>query len=160
MTLVVDTAELAKVAPELMARHPSHTWTVLSGGGPGSDLTAEVRLAADPSRVAVVQVHAGAEVYNVIFEGHTDTEYAYADDDRGEALQGRIDLAVAATRGPTRVTLRIAGGVAVASRLEVDPAGPNRLEGVAVSWALRRLKALLRGRRLVEKVVELPAIEA
>lgn len=148
------------MAPELMARHPGHTWTVLSTGGPGNDLTAQVRLVVNPSRVAVVQVHAGAEVYNVIFEGHADTDDAYADDDRRKALQGRIDLAAAATRGPTRVTLRMAGGVVVASRLVVDPAGPNRLEGVAVFWPLRRLKALLQGRRLVEKVVDLPAIES
>lgn len=67
-------------------------------------------------------------------------------------------LAAAATRGPTRVTLRLAGDVVVQSRLVVDPDGPNRFEGAAVSWPLRRLKALLQRRQLVEKIVDLPAI--
>lgn len=109
--------------------------------------------------MATVQVHAGAEVYSVIFEGHIDIDYAYQDEDRREALQGRIDLAVAATRGPTRVALRLAGDVVVRSELVVDPDGPNRLEVVTASWPLRHLKALLRGRTLVEKIVDLPAIE-
>jgi hypothetical protein len=142
-----------------MARHPGHTWTVRSAGGAGQDLWAEVRLNEDPSRVATVQVNAGAEVFHVIFEKHTDTDYAYEEEDRREALQGRIDLAAAATRGPTRVTLRLAGDVVVQSRLVVDPDGPNRSEGAAVSWPLRRLKALLQRRQLVEKIVDLPAID-
>lgn len=158
MTLLVNTADLAQLAPSLMARHPGHTLTVLSPGGPGKSLHAEVRLKADPSRVARVRVYASAEVYEVTFEGHEDTDYAYEDEDRLEALQGHIDLAAAATAGPTRVTLRLDGDVVVQSRLVVDPDGPNRLEGVAVFWPLRRIRALVRGRRLVERVVDLPAI--
>jgi len=109
--------------------------------------------------MVTVHVHAGAEVYSVMFEGHIDTDYAYQDEHRREALQGRIDLAAAATRGPTRVTLRLAGDVVVQSELIVDPDGPNRLEGMTTSWPLRRLKALLRGRTLVERIVDLPAVE-
>jgi hypothetical protein len=160
LTLIVDTADLAQLAPNLMARHRGHTWTELSPGGPGKCLLGEVRPNADPSRVATVQVHAGAEVYQVLFDGHTDTDYAYEDGDRVEALQGRIDLAAAATRGPTRVTVQLAGDVVVQSRLVVAPDGPNRLEGVAVSWPIRRLKARLRGRRLVKKILDLPAVDS
>lgn len=156
LTLRVNTADLARLAPRLMARHPGHTWTVLSPGGPGKGLQAEVRLKADPLRVATVRVHASAEVYQVAFEGHEDTDYAYDDEDRLEALQGRINLAAAATAGPTRVTLWVDGDVVVQSRLVVDPYGPNRLEGVAVSWPLRKLVARLHRRRLVERVVDLP----
>ncbi|EWS99815.1 hypothetical protein N865_20680 [Intrasporangium oryzae NRRL B-24470] len=109
--------------------------------------------------MAAVYVHAGAEVYHLDFEGHTDTDFAYEDRDRIEAFQGRIDLAAAATRGPTRVTLRLGGGVVVHSQLVVDPDGPNRLEGRTTSWPLRRLKALLQGHRLVERVIDLPAVQ-
>jgi hypothetical protein len=160
LTLLVNTADLARLAPELMARHPGHTWTVLSPGGPGKDLRAEVRLKADPSRVATVRVHASVEVYEVTFEGHEDTDYAYEDKDRRDVLQGRIDLAAAATAGHTRVTLRLDGDTVVQSRLVIDPGGPNRLEGVAVSWPLRKLDARLHGRHLVDRVVDLPAIRS
>ncbi len=47
-----------------------------------------------------MHVHAGAEVYQALTEGHTDTDYAYEDRDRSVALQDRIDLAAAATRAP------------------------------------------------------------
>ncbi len=155
----MDTGDLEELVPGLMGRHPGHTWVLLSPGGPGQDLRGEVRLIADPSRIAVVQVNAGAEVFHVDFAGHTNTDFAYDDGDRLEAFQECIDLAAAVTRGPTRVTLGLVGDVVVRSRLVVDPDGPSRLEGGAVSYPLRRLEAFFRGEGVVERVVDLPAID-
>jgi hypothetical protein len=44
------------------------------------------------------------EVFTLTFAGHLSTDYAY-DDDKPKTLQERIEPAVAATTGPTRVIL-------------------------------------------------------
>lgn len=121
----MNTHDLAMLVPELMAPHPGHTWSLLSGGGHGVDLDFEVRPVAAPSRVATVVVLASAEVYHVSFEGHTDTDFAYDDADRPDALRRRIELAAAATTGPTRVTLKLAGETVIRSELVLDPDGPG-----------------------------------
>ncbi len=154
----VNTHDLAMLVPELMAPHPGHTWSLLSGGGHGVDLDFEVRPVAAPSRVATVVVLASAEVYHVSFEGHTDTDFAYDDADRPDALRGRIELAAAATTGPTRVTLKLAGETVIRSEVVLDPDGPGPLEAGPVYYPLQRLKAFLCHRRVVEKVLDYPAI--
>lgn len=85
--------------------------------------------------------------------GHDSTDYAYNDDDRPEALRGRVDLGAAATLGPTRVTLDRCGEVIVGSTMVIDPDSPSPREDSVVSWPFRRLNARLRGRRLTREVI-------
>lgn len=153
----MDTPELAALVPSLMARHPGHDWTLSSGRVAGEDLVVGLSPAASPERIATVRVFAGAEVFLFDFAGHGSTEFAYEDEDRPETLKERIDLAAAATNGPTRVALDWAGAVIVGSTLVIDPDGLGRREDVAVSWPLRRLKARLRVRRIVQQVIDFPA---
>jgi hypothetical protein len=153
----VDTPELAALVPGFMAQHPGYEWILTSPKGPGEDLVVTLFPVTAPERIATVRVDAGAEVFLVGFSGHNSVDFAYDDEDRPEALQERIDLAVAATLGPTRVTLDFDGDVTVASTLVIDPDGPSRREDGLMSWPLRRLKARLRGGRISRQVIELPA---
>ncbi|HQZ00986.1 MAG TPA: hypothetical protein PLQ63_13385 [Propionicimonas sp.] len=154
----MDTPELAALIPGLMARHPAHGWTLTSGRIPGEDLVVTLSPVASPERTATVRVFAGAEVFFFEFAGHDSVDFAYDDEERPEALQERIDLAAAATLGPTRVTLDRAGDSVVRSTLVIDPDGPSPRENYGGTWPLRRLKARLRGRRIIRQVIDLPAI--
>jgi len=141
-----------------MASHPTHTWVVTSGQQEVEDLTFEIRPKLAPERTAQVQVFRGAEVYFMDFAGHSSTDYAYDDEDRPEALQGRIELAVLATRSPTRVVLDRDGEVVVRSVMVIDPDGPHREQDAIMTWPLRRLDARLCGRQVTREVLEFTAI--
>lgn len=153
----MDTPELAALVPGFMAQHRGHEWLLTSPKGAGEDLVVTLFPTTAPERIATVRVNAGAEVFLVGFCGHSSADFAYDDEDRPESLQERIDLAVAATLGPTRVTLDFDGDVIVGSTLVIDPDGPNPRENGPVSWPIRRLKARVRGRRISRQVIELPA---
>src|SRR4051794_21920467 len=145
-SLPMDTPDLAALMPDLMADHPSCRWNLLSGRITGEDLLIEVHPLAWPDRVATVQVNAGAEVFHYAFAGHESTDFAYEDEGRPETLRERIDLAVRAVTGPTRVIRYLAGDALVGSVLTFGLHEPRGREDV-VSWPLRRLKAFLtRGR--------------
>lgn len=120
----MDTSDLADLVPGLMASHPTHVWAVTSGRQESEDLIVEIHPALAPERRAQVQVFRGAEVYFMDFAGHSSKDFAYDDVDRPEALQGRIELAVRATLGPTHVLLDRAGEVIVRSVMVFDPDGP------------------------------------
>ena len=140
-----------------MAGHPGQEWTLISGKGAGEDLVVTLSPVTAPERIATVRVYAGAEVFLFDFCGHRSADFAYDDEDRPATLQERIDLAVAATLGPTRVTLDVDRDVIVASTLVLDPDGPSPHEYSPVSWPLRRLKARVRGRRISRQVIDFPA---
>jgi hypothetical protein len=154
--LAVDTLDLAGLVPGLMARHRECVWTLLSGRVPDEDLVVELHPIAWPQRVAVVRVDAGAEVFSFSFAGHESTDFAYLDSDRPETLQERIDLAVAAATGPTRVICDTAGGIVVGSTLIFDHGGPHPRTDTVVSYPSRRLKARLRGHRIKREVTDFP----
>lgn len=154
----VDTPELAALVPGFMSGHPGHDWTLVSGNTTGEDLLMHLHPVASPERVATVQVNAGAEVFCFTFAEHVGTAFAYEDADRAEALKERIDLAAAATLGPTRVVLDRCGDLTVGSSLVVDPDGVSPREDTVVSWPLRRLKARLRGGRTTRQVIEFPPV--
>lgn len=154
----MDTPELAALIPGLMARHPAHGWTLTSGRVPGEDLVVTLSPVATAERTATVQVFAGAEVFIFEFAGHESVDFAYDDKERPEALQELIDLAAAATLGPTRVTLDRAGDIVVGSTLVIDPDGPSPRENGGGTWPLRRLKARLRRRRIIRQVIDFPAL--
>jgi len=65
------------------------------------------------------------EGFTLTFVGHVSTDYAYDDVDRPKTLQERIELAVAATTGPTRVTLERLGVAVVGSWTVIDPGGTS-----------------------------------
>lgn len=153
----VQTSDLALLVPELMPRHPNHRWTLVSGHAPGEDLVLTLHPDEWPDRVATVKVHVGAEVFSLSFAGHESVDFAYEDADRPDALQARIDLAVAATTGPTRVVRDCAGDLTVRSTLVVDPDGPHPREDQVVSYPLRRARALFTGRRVTRVVKDFPA---
>jgi hypothetical protein len=140
-----------------MQRHPNPRWTLVSGHAPGEDLVVTLHPKEWPDRVATVTVHVGAEVFSVSFAGHESVDFAYADAERPDALQARVDLAVAVTTGPTRVVRDCAGDLTVRSTLVVDPDGPHRREDQVVSFPLRRARVLLTGRRTTRVVEEFPA---
>lgn len=120
------------------------------------DLVIELHPVAWPDRVAVVRVDSDAEIFAFSFAGHRSTDFAYTDADRPETLQERIDLAVAATVGPTRVICDTARGVVVGSTLIFGHGGPDpRTDGV-VSYPFRRLKARLRGDRIRREIKDFP----
>lgn len=154
----VDTPELATLVPGFMSGHPGHAWTLVSGNATGEDLLMHLHPVASPERVATVRVNAGAEVFCFTFADHVGTDFAYEDADRAEALKERIDLAAAATLGPTRVVLDRCGDLTVGSSLVVDPDGVSPLEDTVVNWPLRRLKARLRGGRTTRQVIEFPPV--
>ena len=141
-----------------MARHPVHEWTLTSGRVPGQDLVVTLSPVATTVRTATVRVFAGAEVFIFEFAGHESVDFAYDDTDRPETLQERVDLAAAATLGPTRVTLDRAGDIIVGSTLVIDPDGPNLREDCSGTRPLRRLEARLRRRRIIRQVIDFPAI--
>ncbi len=116
----------------------------------------ELHPLARPERVATVRVGNGAEVFSFAFAGHESHDFAYADEDRLGTLQERIDLAVEAAGGPTRVIREQAGGATIKSKLVVDPDGPNPRPDVA-SYPIRRLKAFLKGSRITREVADFPA---
>jgi hypothetical protein len=153
----VDTPELAAMVPELMVRHRTHDWTIVSGNAPGEYLRIELRPVTAADRLAVVVVFPGAEIFVVEFAGSSSAEFAYDDTDRREVLDDRLSLAAAATLGPTRVTLHRAGGVTVAASVVVNLSGP-RQQDWAEDWPLRRLKARLKGRQVTQEIVDFPAL--
>lgn len=104
-------------------------------------------------------VDRGAEVFTLAISGHTDADFAYEDGDRPDALRGRLDLAAAALRGPTRITLVSAGQTLVRSTLVINPGVPDEIQGQEVSWPLKRLAAHLRRQPLKQEIIELAAIE-
>ncbi|MGX6600635.1 hypothetical protein ACWKSP_00640 [Micromonosporaceae bacterium Da 78-11] len=152
----MDTPELAALVPDLMARHPTHGWTLRSGLAQGDDLVVEVQPMAWPERVAVVRVNAGAEVFGLAFAGHEAHDFAYEDADRSTTLRERLDLAVRATGGPTRVIRERAAGLTVRTTLVIDPEGPDLSQDV-VSYPVRRLKAFLRAGRITRESADFPA---
>ena len=156
----VDTPELAALVPGLLTRHPGHDWTLVSGDAAGEDLLVRMHPAASPDRVATVRVNAGAEVFCFTFAGHVSTDFAYDDADRVEALRDRIDLAAAATLGPTRVVLERCRELTLRSTLVMDPDGVSRREDAVVSWPLRRLKARLTRGRISRQVIDFPFVES
>lgn len=157
-TTVMDTKDLGALVPVMMARHPAHTWTLLSGGGPGIDLEFTLYPVAAPDRVATLCVDAGAELFMFRLADHSSTGFAYTDADQRETLEERIDLAVAASRGPTRVVVVRANGVLIESSLVVDPDGLSPTKDMVTSWPIRRLKARLARRRMVREVLDFPSV--
>ena len=155
----VDTRDLAGLVPALMARHPTHTWALTSGQREAEDLILEIRPKAAPERTAQVQVFRGAEVYFTDFAGHSSKDFTYEDEDRPEALQGRIELAVLATRGPTRVVLDRDGERIVRSEMVIDPDGPHREHDAIVTWPFPRLAARISGRQVTREVLDFAAID-
>jgi hypothetical protein len=152
----MDTPDLAVLVPELMARHTGWRWILLSGRASGEDLVVELYPLARPERVATVRVNAGAEVFSFVFAGHESRDFAYTDDDRRETLRARIDLAMEAACGPTRVIREHAGGATIKSTLVVDPDGPSPRQEVA-SYPIRRVKAFLTGSHIIREVTDFPA---
>src|SRR6476661_7628594 len=149
----MDTSDLADLVPGLMASHPTHVWAVTSGRQESEDLIVEIRPALAPQRRAQVQVFRGAEVYFMAFAGHSSKDFAYDDVDRPEALQGRIELAVRATLGPTRVLLDRAGEVIVRSVMVISPDGPVPEQDTIVTRPLPRLAARLHGQQVTREVL-------
>ncbi len=147
------------LVPGFMSGHPGHDWTLVSGNASGEDLLMHLHPVASPERVASVRVNAGAEVFCFTFAEHVGTDFAYEDADRAEALKEQIDLAAAATLGPTRVVLDRCGDLTVGSSLVVDPDGVSPREVTVVSWPLRRLKARLRGGRTTDRSSSSPRCE-
>jgi hypothetical protein len=129
-----------------------------SGQHDSEDLIVQMHPTLAPERTARVQVFRGAEVYFMDFAGHSSKDFAYDDEDRPEVLQGRIELAVRATLGPTRVLLDRAGEVILRSVMVIDPDGPNPEQDTIVSWPIRRLEARLCGHQVTREVVEFSAI--
>lgn len=154
----MDTPDLAALVPGLMSSHPAFEWTLVAGTVPGDDLQISVFPTSAPDRTATIVVLAGAQVFTAAFAGHVSTDHAYDDGARPEALQGRIELAVAATTGPTRVILERAGDAVLASTLVLDPESSSARQDTKVTWPLRRLKARLRGRRIVPEVLDFPEV--
>jgi hypothetical protein len=154
----VDTQDLAGLVPALMASHPTHTWVMTSGQHEAGDLILEIHPTKAPERTARVQVFRGAEVYFMDFAGHSSSDFAYDDADRPEALQGRIELAVRATAGPTRVQLDRAGDVIVRSVMVMDPDGAAPEQDTIVTRPLSRVAARLRGQHVTREVLEFTAI--
>ena len=153
----MDTPELAALVPDLMTRHPGCEWTILSGRLPGEDLVIELHPRAWPDRVATVRVITAAEVFSFAFAGHVGHDFAYADIDRPDALRERIDLAVDAARGPTRVTRERRSGMTVGSALVLDPDGPHPRRDT-VSYPRRRLRSRLTGGRTTREVEDFPGL--
>ena len=158
-TRVVDTRDLAGLVPALMASHPTHTWVISSGQHEAEDLIVEIHPTRAPERTARVQVFRGAEVYFMDFAGHSSSDFAYDDEDRPEALQGRIELAVRATAGPTRVQLDRAGDEIVRSVMVLDPDGAAPEQDTIITRPLPALAARLRRQRVTRQVLEFTAIE-
>ena len=156
----MDTRDLAAMVPALMASHPTHTWVMTSGNHEAEDLILEIHPKLAPDRTARVQVFRGAEVYFMDFAGHSSSDFAYEDEDRPEALEGRIELAVRATAGPTRVLLDRAGDVIVRSVMVIDPNGPAPEQDTIVTRPVPRLAARLRGQEVTREVLEFTAIES
>lgn len=146
----------ACVAPALRD-HPGIAWEVLPAADRG-DLVVRLTALGDPSRGAVVRVLAGAEVFLLNLAGHESADFAYEDEDRVEALEGRLALAVRALTGPTRVRLTTAGGRVIRSEMVFDPEGPQPEADTGASWPLRRLRAFLLRRRPVVTVLDLPRL--
>lgn len=156
LTPHVHTPDLAALVPALMSAHPACEWTILTGTVPSEDLEVTVCPASAPDRKATIRVLAGAEVFTVTFAGHVSTDYAYNDAERPDTLQERIEFAVAASTGPTRVTLERAGTALIGSTLVLDPDGSSPRHDARVSWPIRRLQAALRGRSIVREVLDFP----
>jgi hypothetical protein len=156
----MDIRDLAALVPALMTSNPQHRWVLLSGTGTSEDLVIEVSPMLAPDRTARVHVMRSAEVHFMDFAGHSSSDFAYEDDERIEALRGRLDLAVQATLGPTRVTLDRAGEVIVRSVMVIDPDGPREEQDTIVTRPLDRLAARLRGSHVVREVLEFRAVAA
>lgn len=154
---VVDVSDLAILVPGLMAQHGRCVWSLASGGGAGEDLVIDLSPVGHPDRVAVVRVLAGAEVFSFVFAGHVSTDFVYTDADRAETLRERIDLAVAAITGPTRVICDGAAGVIVRSTLIFDYGGSDPHPDGVVGYPFRRLKAWFKGERTTRYVRDFPA---
>lgn len=73
-------------------------------------------------------------------------------------LRGRLDLAVRATLGPTRVTLDRAGEVTVRSVMVIDPDGPGQEQDTIVTRPGGWLWTHVRGGRVIREVLEFPAL--
>ncbi|MGZ4685018.1 MAG: hypothetical protein ACXVYY_02830 [Oryzihumus sp.] len=117
----------------------------------------ELHPRAGPERVATVQVNSAAEVFSFAFAGHVGHDFAYEDVDRPEALRERIDLAVDAASGPTRVIRRRRGGMTLESTLVLDPDGPHPHRDT-VSYPVRRLRSRVRGGRTTREVEDFPGL--
>lgn len=124
------------MVPSFMAPHTGHEWFLVSPKDAGDDLVLTLSPMTAPERLATVRVNAGAEAFFIDFCGHSTAEFAYDDEGRAETLQEQIDLAVAATLGPTRITLNVDGDVIVGSILVIDPDGSHPRQNGPVSWPL------------------------
>ncbi|WP_229071058.1 hypothetical protein [Actinoplanes sp. DH11] len=156
----MDTTDLAALVPALMAAHPHCRWTLSPAPVPGADLVLDIRPQAWPDRIATVRVNAGAEVFALDFAGHCGHDFAYDDESRPEVLRERIDLAVRAVTGPTRVIRdSTAAGRTVRSVLLLDHGRPQELrELVTVPFA--RLRALFTGQRVGRETIDFPGSAA
>jgi hypothetical protein len=154
----VDTHALAELVPALMAGHPTHEWVLMQGQREPKDLILEIRPRLALERVATVRVFRGAEVYFTEFEGHSSVDYAYEDAEREDVLRGRIELAVAATLGPTRVIIDRDGDVIVRTLMVLDPDGPRREQDAILSWPLRRVSARLNRHQLTRETLDFAAV--
>ena len=149
--------DLADLVPALMAEHPAHGWVIRSGQRDGDDLHLEIYPKRAPDRIARVKVMRSVEVYFTDFAGHSSVDFAYEDDDRPEVLQGRIDLAVRATLGPTRVTLHRTREAIVKSELVIDPDGDHR-EPDAIVLLPGYFTARLFRQQIIREVLDFPEV--
>ena len=86
-------------------------------------------------RTATIVVLAGAQVFSAAFAGHVNTHHAYDHEGcRPQALQGRIELAVAATTGPTHSDPGTRGDAVLASTLVLDPGSSSARQDTKVTW--------------------------
>ncbi|GIF23227.1 hypothetical protein BJ973_000417 [Actinoplanes tereljensis] len=154
--ILVDVPDLVALVPEMMVRHSTCSWDLLSGRAPREDLVLRLRLDAAPERPATVRVFLGAEVFILAFAGAESVDFAYEDSDRLEVLQERIDLAVLVMRGPTRLIRDSAKGITVSASLILDISGASTRLGS--SYPLRRMKAFVTGRKIEHEIVEFPAV--
>lgn len=159
MTADVDTPELTALVPDLVARHPHCSWTMVAARAPGDTLAVELHAKAWPDRVAKIEVTSGGTVFFLWFAGElVGPDFGYEDDEKIEALEDVIATAAALSTGPTRIRRGVADGLVLTTSITLDPAGPGRLDlGVSCHHPVEYLKARLRG-RVTHEVTDLPAL--
>ncbi|WP_139142692.1 hypothetical protein [Humibacillus sp. DSM 29435] len=153
----MNISDLTDMVPGLMAKHPSHGWTMASGQPDTRDPILDIYPLAASDRKAQVQI--GLEIFFLDFAGHRTADFAYTDRDRVEVLEQRLELAARATLGPTRVTLYRVDGQIVRSTMVIDPDGPDREEDTIMTTTGHFVARLLR-RQVLPEVLDFPAVTA